>query len=102
MLDRYERYVAPAAALADQAALERIGARWELTADDAPYPGPTLVVAGRLDSTVGYAAAVDLLGSHPHATLAVVDDAGHALPHERPEVLRALLAEWLDRVQRGG
>ncbi|MGY1758735.1 MULTISPECIES: alpha/beta fold hydrolase [unclassified Geodermatophilus] len=98
MLERYERTVAPAAALVDEAATERIGARWELTPDGAPpYPGPTLVVAGRLDSTVGYAAAVHLLEVHPRATLAVVDDAGHALPHERPEVLRALLAEWLAR-----
>jgi pimeloyl-ACP methyl ester carboxylesterase len=99
MLERYERYVAPAAALVDWAALERIGARWELSADDAPYAGPTLVVAGRLDSTVGYAAAVDLLDSHPHAALAVLDDAGHALPHEQPDLLRALLAEWLARIE---
>ena len=35
MLERYERYVAPGAALADQAALERIGERWELTPDHA-------------------------------------------------------------------
>ena len=34
------------------------------------------------------------------ASLAVVDDAGHALPHEQPELLRALLAEWLARVER--
>jgi hypothetical protein len=32
----------------------------------------------------------------------VVDDAGHALPHEQPELLRALLAEWLVRVERAG
>jgi pimeloyl-ACP methyl ester carboxylesterase len=94
--------VAPAAALVDWAALERIGARWELTRHDVPYAGPTLVVAGRLDSTVGYAAAVDLLEDHPHASLAVLDDAGHALPHEQPELLRALLAEWLTRVERSG
>ena len=101
MLDRYERSVAPSDALVDHAALERIGERWRLTPDDAPaYPGPTLVVAGRLDSTVGYAAAVDLLDAHPHATLAVVDDAGHALPHEHPDLLQALLAEWLGRVER--
>ncbi|WP_369138676.1 alpha/beta fold hydrolase [Modestobacter versicolor] len=102
MLDRYERFVAPAAALVDEAAMERIGARWELSGDDPPYPGPTLVVAGRLDSTVGYAAAVDLLGSAPHASLAVLDDTGHALPHEQPELLGALLAEWLRRVERAG
>ena len=101
MLERYERLVAPAAALVDQAALGRIGERWAFTPFDAPaYPGPTLVVAGRLDSTVGYAAAADLVAHYPHATLAVVDDAGHALPHEQPELLRALLAEWLARVER--
>ncbi|MBB3674284.1 alpha/beta fold hydrolase [Modestobacter versicolor] len=101
MLDRYERYVAPAAGLVDQAAMARIGERWELTDGGAPpYPGPMLVVAGRSDSTVGYAAAVDLLGAHPHASLAVVDDAGHALPHEQPDLLRALVAEWLTRVER--
>jgi pimeloyl-ACP methyl ester carboxylesterase len=101
MLERYERFVAPAAALVDQAALERIGERWVLTPVDAPaYTGPVLVVAGRLDSTVGYAAAADLVDAYPHASLAVVDDAGHALPHERPELLRALLREWLARVDR--
>jgi pimeloyl-ACP methyl ester carboxylesterase len=103
MLERYERHVAPAAALVDQAALERIGERWALTPDDAPgYAGPTLVVAGRLDSTVGYAAAADLVDHYPHASLAVLDDAGHALPHEQPELLRALVAEWLARVERSG
>ena len=101
MLDRYNRYVAPAAALVDQAALERIGERWALTAAQGPaYAGPTLIVAGRLDSTVGYAAATDLVDHYPHASLAVVDDAGHALPHEQPELLRALLQEWLARVER--
>ncbi len=100
MLERYERYVAPAAALVDQSALERIGERWALGPDQAPaYPGPTVVVAGRLDSTVGYAAATDLIDHYPHASLAVLDDAGHALPHEQPELLRALLAEWLARVE---
>jgi pimeloyl-ACP methyl ester carboxylesterase len=101
MLERYERHVAPAAALVDPTALGRIGERWELTPDDAPpYAGPTVVVAGRLDSTVGYAAATDLADQYPHASLAVIDDAGHALPHEQPELLRALVAEWLARVER--
>ena len=96
MRDRYERFVVPAAALVDEAAVARLGEQWQLAAGPA-YDGPTLVVAGRLDSTVGYAAAVDLLEESPHATLAVVDGAGHALPHERPELLRALLADWLGR-----
>jgi pimeloyl-ACP methyl ester carboxylesterase len=103
MLERYERYVAPAAALVDQAALARIGERWELAPDHGPaYAGPTLIVAGRLDSTVGYASAADLVDHYPHASLAVVDDTGHALPHEQPDLLRALVNEWLARVERSG
>jgi pimeloyl-ACP methyl ester carboxylesterase len=101
MLERYERYVAPAVALADQAAMERIGERWELSADHGTaYPGPTVILAGRLDSTVGYAAATDLADDYPNASLAVIDNAGHALPHEQPELLRVHLAEWLMRVER--
>ncbi len=98
MLERYERFVAPAVPLADRVAMERIGERWELTLPEGPgYQGPTLVVAGRQDSTVGYAAAADLLGHYPRATLAVLDGAGHALPHEQPELLAGLLREWLAR-----
>jgi pimeloyl-ACP methyl ester carboxylesterase len=101
MLERYERHVAPGAALVDRAALERIGERWTLSPDHAPpYAGPIVIVAGRLDSTVGYAAAIDLAEMFPHASLAVIDDAGHALPHEQPELLRAHLREWLARVER--
>jgi pimeloyl-ACP methyl ester carboxylesterase len=99
MLERYQQYVVPGAALADHAALERIGERWELTdpPSDGPDERPTLLVAGRRDSTVGYAATVDLLDHYPLATLAVVDGAGHALPHEQPGLLGALVEEWLDR-----
>ena len=103
MLERYERFVAPSAALVDVAAQERMGERWELTPHPGPpYAGPALVVAGRLDSTVGFVAAAEFAVTLPHATLAVVDDAGHALPHEQPALLRALLAEWLTRVARAG
>lgn len=98
MLERYEQFVAPAIPLADQAAMERIGERWELEAtSEPPYAGPVLVVAGRQDSAVGYAAAADLLELYPGATLAVLDGAGHALPHEQPSVLAALVDEWLAR-----
>jgi pimeloyl-ACP methyl ester carboxylesterase len=101
MLERYERHVAPAAALVDQAAMARIDERWELASHPGPtFAGPTLIVAGRLDSSVGYRAAVDLVDHYAHASLTVLDDGGHALPHEQPDLLRALVTEWLGRVER--
>jgi pimeloyl-ACP methyl ester carboxylesterase len=101
-LDRYERYVEPAARLADETALARIGERWELTTrprEGVPYRCPTLLVTGRQDAAVGYSRAWEMLERYPRATFAVLDGAGHALPHEQPELLRALVTEWLDRVR---
>jgi pimeloyl-ACP methyl ester carboxylesterase len=101
-LDRYERYVEPGARLADQSALARIGERWELTTrppDKGLYRHPTLLATGRQDSAVGYARAWELLEDFPHATFAVLDRAGHALPDEQPELVQALVTEWLDRVR---
>ncbi|WP_249522733.1 alpha/beta fold hydrolase [Modestobacter marinus] len=93
---RYRDSVVPGTTVEDEAALERVFSGWAIDLG-AGYGGPTLVVAGRRDSTVGYADAVGLLAHHPNATLAVVDGAGHALVHERPEVFGALLGEWIDR-----
>jgi pimeloyl-ACP methyl ester carboxylesterase len=58
-----------------------------------------LIVAGRRDSAVGYADAAELLERYPHATLAVIENAGHALMHEQPELLAALIGDWLDRAR---
>jgi pimeloyl-ACP methyl ester carboxylesterase len=62
------------------------------------YANPTLILAGRQDATVGYAGAWRLLDHYPRATFAVLDRAGHGLPHEQVGLLGALLAEWLDRI----
>jgi pimeloyl-ACP methyl ester carboxylesterase len=40
------------------------------------------------------------MDAYPRATVAVLDRAGHTLPWEQPEVLKALVAEWLDRVEQ--
>jgi pimeloyl-ACP methyl ester carboxylesterase len=96
---RYRDHVAPSTALVDEDALGRMFAGWRVDVGSAPFSAPTLVVAGRRDSVVGYADAAELLEHYPHATLAVLEDAGHALMHERPELLAALLGDWLDRAR---
>jgi pimeloyl-ACP methyl ester carboxylesterase len=98
---RYRDHVVPGTALVDEAALGRIFSAWRVDAGSQTCPAPTLIAAGRRDSSVGYADATDLLERYPHATLAVVEGAGHALMHERPELLAALLGDWLARAHRG-
>jgi pimeloyl-ACP methyl ester carboxylesterase len=101
-LERYKEYVVPALGLADDAGLERIGENWlfSTSPEKGPqYPSPVLIVTGRQDSMVGYAGQWDLLKHYPRATFAVLDRAGHALPHEQPGLIKALITEWLDRVR---
>ena len=70
-------------ALVDEAALGRIFAGWTVDVGSTTFSAPTLVVAetrfGRRDGD-----AAELLERYPHATLAVIEDAGHALMYERP------------------
>jgi pimeloyl-ACP methyl ester carboxylesterase len=94
---RYRDHVVPGTVLGDDAGLERIFAEWTVDVVGDGFAGPTLIVAGRRDSTVGYSDAVAMLDSYPASTLAVIDDAGHALMHERPDALAGLVGDWLAR-----
>jgi pimeloyl-ACP methyl ester carboxylesterase len=95
--------VLPGIRAADHAFLERLEAGPELTVDvrrlPEPFDRPTLILAGRQDTNVGYLDALDLLESYPRATLAILDRAGHGLRAEQPALFRALTNEWLDRVE---
>jgi pimeloyl-ACP methyl ester carboxylesterase len=96
---RYRDHVVPGTTLVDEAALEHIFTGWAVDLGSGTFSAPTLIAAGRRDSTVGYLDAMELLERYPRATLAVIEGAGHALMHERPDVVAALLADWLDRVR---
>ena len=65
---------------------------------EAPFEGPSLVLAGRQDAWCGYLDAAELAESLPRATIAVIDRAGHAIAEERPVIFRALVADWLERM----
>jgi pimeloyl-ACP methyl ester carboxylesterase len=101
-LHRFQQYAAPATSLVDEAGLTRIFSNWKLRdrPETAPaYPHPVLVLAGRQDATAGHEGPSDLIEHYPRATLAVLDRAGHALLHEQPDLVQALVAEWLTRVR---
>ena len=95
---RYRDHVLPGTRLVDEDAAGRVFSRWAVADTPRPYPGPVAIVAGRSDATAGYRGAVALSDEYPRATLAVLDDAGHALMHERQDLVAALLRDWLDRV----
>lgn len=61
------------------------------------FSGRVAIVVGRDDRIVGYADQFRALRHYPHATYSVVDQAGHYLPFEQPDLLRALAQDWLRR-----
>jgi len=56
---------------------------------------PTLVVHGVLDRLVPVAAARDAARRHPHLTLEILDDTGHAPQMETPGKVVDAVAGWL-------
>ena len=102
-LEFFRAGVMPGRRLADFAFLDRLDAGPGLSIDvagplAAPFPGPTLILAGRQDSVVGWADAIPLLDSFPRATYAVLDRAGHGVRAEQNVLFQALVGEWLDRL----
>ena len=96
--------VMPGRRLADFAFLERLDAGPGLSIDvagplPAPFVRPTLILAGRQDNIVGWADAIPLLEGFPRATYAVLDRAGHGVRAEQNVLFRALVEEWLDRIE---
>lgn len=96
-VQRFNEAVAPSLGRFDGDAVERIMNDWRLDPDpdEAVFDAPTLIVTGRLDSFVGFREQMTLLDRYPRASYSVLADSGHALSHERPRVLAALIGDWL-------
>lgn len=103
LLMQQRNSIIPAIADADQEFLKRLEANYAFTFDvDAlpePFPAPALFLTGRFDHWCGYRDAYRILDNYPRATFASLDRAGHALTYEQNMLFKALVGEWLDRVE---
>ncbi|MCB1360616.1 MAG: alpha/beta hydrolase [Rhodobacteraceae bacterium] len=64
------------------------------------FERPSLILSGRQDSISGYADTMAMLECYPRATYGLLDTAGHSLCWERPELFKALLRDWLVRLEQ--
>lgn len=103
VLEAFRASIAPGIAIADHTFLARLGQNYSFTFDvdrlKEPFEGPTLILTGRFDHWCGYEDAYHILDNYPRGTFVVLDRAGHALAHEQKALFRALVNEWLDRVE---
>lgn len=97
---RFRSAAMPALGRYDGEAVEAQMTRWRLDPDPAtvPFAWPVLLMTGRHDAMVGWRQHERLLEAYPAATSIVAADAGHALPHEHPDLVREAIAWWRTRV----
>ena len=77
---------------------KRYGFSFDLAEMEKGFEEPTLIIAARQDMVVGYRDAWTILESYPRATFAVIDRADHGWPLEKPDLLAALIDDWLARI----
>jgi len=77
---------------------KRYGFSFDLAEMEKGFEEPTLIIAARQDMVVGYRDAWTILESYPRATFAVIDRADHGWPLEEPDLLAALIDDWLARI----
>ncbi|WP_040163502.1 alpha/beta fold hydrolase [Microbacterium gorillae] len=98
----FTRYVAPGLSAHDRGFATRLLEKFDLAV--APedrfttFDRPGLMVTGRQDDGVGYEDQFDLLSSYPRMTYVALDRAGHNVHLDQPEITRALVGEWLDKM----
>jgi pimeloyl-ACP methyl ester carboxylesterase len=66
---------------------------------ERPFDKPALMLAGRQDTSVGYADLLQIIENYSRGTFAILDRAGHGLQVEQEEVFNCMVNEWLDRVE---
>ena len=105
MLDEIRAYDMPGYRACDRDFLARLDQHYvhqgRAGEPQAPFVGPSLVVTGRQDATVGWRAQQSLLSEFLRGTFATLDLGGHHIGRiERPALFGALVRDWLDRLER--
>lgn len=67
-----------------------------------PFSAPALHIFGRQDQVVGFDDGLAFRNHYTRGSFVVLDTAGHNLHLEQPEVVGALVREWLDRAELHG
>jgi pimeloyl-ACP methyl ester carboxylesterase len=98
--ERFKKEVLPGLKIADTAFLEKYqgSLSFDVDALEKPYAKPTLMLAGRQDSIVGYRNLWSILELYPRASFVILDKAGHALQIEQDNLFSKTVKNWLDRV----
>lgn len=98
---RYNQEILSGCKIGDKKFLNKVQNKYGFTfeIDQSDFNKPSVFFLGRQDATVGYKDALDLINKYPRGTFALLDQAGHNLQIEQPEVFNNLVNQWLDRIE---
>jgi pimeloyl-ACP methyl ester carboxylesterase len=105
VLEAWKKNILPGIAVADHGFVSRLEKRYEFSFDvtrlPEPFTKPALFLLGRQDNICGYRDAWRTIENYPHATVAVLDRAGHCLGPgmEEEKLYMDLAMNWLERVE---
>lgn len=96
--ERYNSSVQPALDIADWDFLNNVlEGSFSFDPDDMAEPCrlPTLIIAAKQDTEVGYKDQFDLMRIYPNSTYCAIERAGHNLQIEQPELFENTVRTWL-------
>lgn len=98
---RYKTEILPGVQAVDEAFLQRYDRAFvrqdEAGFADVRFAGPSTVLCGRQDTSVGYEDPFALMDLFARGSYVALDGAGHNLQIEQPEMFEAILMDWLRR-----
>jgi len=103
-LSLMRKYIFPPYSKTNREYLSDISDKYMTSIDETilsePYNRPALLLMGRQDNLTGYRNVWSIIENYPRATFAVLDCAGHHVGGvERVGVSRALISDWIDRME---
>ena len=80
----------------------RHGYRFSVNIDDIkkPFDKPALFIMGRQDHWVYYKDLDTIIDNYSRASVCLIDEGGHNVEYEKPELVEAFARDWLQRIER--
>lgn len=102
--ERFKKFVEPGFAEADSGVMEAISERYALSyvpEEQATerFTAPALHLFGKQDHLVGYEDGLKWVNHYERGTFVVLNEAGHNVHLEQPQVVKGLFETWLHQIK---
>ncbi len=101
--DRYKKEIYSGIKISDMNFIRKLKKNYSFSFDvdkkiDKKFDRPVLFMAGKQDNITGYKQLENLCEKYSRGTMAVIDESGHNLQIEKPEIFEVLIKDWLKRI----